>query len=106
MLRAASVSSIRSRYQSPKSRLATALNALPTWSDPVGLGAKRTLFMPASLEVEGVTNVERVRRERNHPRVAVLPPAAPLVEAPGSRVLLEHPEPARRRPQRAHDLER
>jgi hypothetical protein len=26
-------------------RLATALSAFPTWSEPVGLGAKRTLFM-------------------------------------------------------------
>src|SRR5438046_10751981 len=46
-LRAASVSSIRSRNQSPKSRLATALRALPTCSEPVGLGAKRTLFISA-----------------------------------------------------------
>jgi len=27
--------------------LATALNAFPTWSEPVGLGAKRTLFIEA-----------------------------------------------------------
>src|SRR5437762_13415853 len=46
MFRVASVSSIRSRNQSPKSRFATAVRALPTWSDPVGLGAKRTRFIP------------------------------------------------------------
>ena len=44
-LRAGSVSSIRSSSQSPNARLATALSAFPTWSDPVGLGAKRTRFM-------------------------------------------------------------
>jgi hypothetical protein len=44
-----SVSSMRSRNQSPKSRFATALSALPTWSDPVGLGAKRTRFMKLNL---------------------------------------------------------
>ena len=46
-LRAASVSSIRSRNRPPcssaKRRFATALSALPRCSDPVGLGAKRTL---------------------------------------------------------------
>jgi A/G-specific adenine glycosylase len=40
------VSSIRSSIQSPKERLATALSAFPTWSEPVGLGAKRTLRIP------------------------------------------------------------
>ena len=40
--RAGSVSSIRSSIQSPARRLMTALRALPTWSEPVGLGAKRT----------------------------------------------------------------
>ena len=44
-LRAGSVSSMRSSSQSPNARLATALSAFPTWSDPVGLGAKRTRFM-------------------------------------------------------------
>src|SRR5690348_15285067 len=43
--RAGSVSSIRSSSQSPNLRFATALSALPTWSDPVGLGAKRTRVM-------------------------------------------------------------
>ena len=38
---AGSVSSIRSSIQSPKELLATALSALPTCSDLVGLGAKR-----------------------------------------------------------------
>ena len=45
-LRAGSVSSIRRTRTPPrasaKARLATALSALPRWSDPVGLGAKRT----------------------------------------------------------------
>ena len=43
-LRAGSVSSIRSSIQSPSRRFATALSALPRWSEPVGLGAKRTLI--------------------------------------------------------------
>ena len=66
-LRAGSVSSIRSRKWSPKLRLATALRAFPTWSEPVGLGAKRTLFICASLEVERVADVERIRRELHDP---------------------------------------
>src|SRR2546426_10776432 len=45
--RCGSVSSIRSSIQSPSPRLATALRALPTCSEPVGLGAKRTLFISA-----------------------------------------------------------
>ena len=49
--RAASVSSIRSRKAPPcssaKRRFATALSAPPRWSDPVGLGAKRTRTMRA-----------------------------------------------------------
>ena len=40
--RPTSVSSIRSRSQSPRRRFATAERALPRWSEPVGLGAKRT----------------------------------------------------------------
>src|SRR5688572_20906863 len=44
-LRVGSVSSTRSNSQSPSERLATALNALPTWSEPVGLGANRTRFI-------------------------------------------------------------
>ena len=36
---------------SPKARFATAVSALPRCSEPVGLGAKRTLFMAASLGV-------------------------------------------------------
>src|SRR4051812_44503712 len=43
--RCGSVSSIRSSIQSPRPRLATALSALPTCREPVGLGAKRTLFI-------------------------------------------------------------
>ena len=43
--RAGSVSSIRSSMKSPSRRLMTALSALPTCSDPVGLGAKRTRRM-------------------------------------------------------------
>src|SRR6476619_4440052 len=43
--RCGSVSSIRSSIQSPRPRLATALRALPTCREPVGLGAKRTLFI-------------------------------------------------------------
>ena len=38
-----SVSSIRSSSQSPRRRFATAERALPRCSEPVGLGAKRTL---------------------------------------------------------------
>src|SRR5262245_31539065 len=45
--RCGSVSSIRSSIQSPRRRFATALSALPTCRDPVGLGAKRTLFISA-----------------------------------------------------------
>ena len=45
-VRSGSVSSIRSTSAPPCSsanvRLATALSAFPRWSDPVGLGAKRT----------------------------------------------------------------
>ena len=41
--RAGSVSSMRRSIQSPRRRLMTALSALPRCSDPVGLGAKRTL---------------------------------------------------------------
>ena len=44
-----SVSSMRSSSQSPKSLFATALRAFPTWSEPVGLGAKRTRFMPQTV---------------------------------------------------------
>src|SRR5438874_2816685 len=44
-LRAGSVSSIRSSSQSPKRLFATALSALPTCNDPVGLGANRTRVM-------------------------------------------------------------
>src|SRR6266550_8082023 len=45
--RCGSVSSIRRSIQSPRVRLATALRALPTCREPVGLGAKRTLFISA-----------------------------------------------------------
>src|SRR5436309_13978594 len=45
--RCGSVSSIRRSIQSPRLRLATALRALPTCREPVGLGAKRTLFICA-----------------------------------------------------------
>src|SRR5438034_11683976 len=106
MFRVASVSSIRSRNQSPKSRFATALRALPTWSDPVGLGAKRTLVIQISLEVERVPDVERVGRELDDPRLAVLAPSASFVEAPRADVVLEHPEPACRGAEPSHLVER
>ena len=40
--RVRSVSSIRSSSHSPRRRFTTAERALPRWSEPVGLGAKRT----------------------------------------------------------------
>src|SRR5439155_6743564 len=43
--RCGSVSSIRRSIQSPGPRWATALRALPTCRDPVGLVAKRPLFI-------------------------------------------------------------
>jgi ATP-dependent DNA ligase len=43
------VSSIRRSIQSPSRRFATALSAFPTCSEPVGLGAKRTLFTTKNL---------------------------------------------------------
>src|SRR5436190_485430 len=52
--RAGSVSSIRRSSQSPNVRLATALRALPTWRDPVGLGAKRTRFIAQNLTVAAI----------------------------------------------------
>src|SRR5215475_16227308 len=48
-LRAGSVSSIRSSIQSPSERFATALSALPTCREPVGLGAKRVRLMARNL---------------------------------------------------------
>ena len=48
-LRAGSVSSIRSSDQPPSERFATALSAFPTWSEPVGLGAKRVRLMARNL---------------------------------------------------------
>ena len=51
----------------------------------------------ASLEVEGVADVERIRRELDDARLAVLAPAAPLVEPACAGVVLEHPELAGRR---------
>ena len=50
-LRAASVSSIRSRKRPPRlrasSQLCSAVRILPTWSRPVGEGAKRVTVMTA-----------------------------------------------------------
>src|SRR5206468_9171027 len=46
------------------------------------------------LERDRVTDVDRVRRERHDPRLAVLDPAEPLVEPPRAVVVLEHPEVA------------
>src|SRR3981081_4924027 len=45
--RCGSVSSIPRSIQSPRPRWATALRALPTCREPVGLGAKRTFFISA-----------------------------------------------------------
>src|SRR6185503_14224959 len=67
-LRAGSVSSIRSSSQSPSDRAATALSALPTCNEPVGLGAKRVRLMAQNLvpgecrREDGVTAAEERRR--------------------------------------------
>src|SRR5919201_5688475 len=61
-LRAGSVSSIRSRSQSAIRRAAAALSALPRWSEPVGLGAKRArTIAPARLR-EVLVRLEFARR--------------------------------------------
>ena len=53
--RAASVSSMRTTKRPPawraKRKLYSAVRAVPMWSDPVGLGAKRTLTVWSKLMV-------------------------------------------------------
>ena len=91
MLRAGSVSSIRSSIQSPKARLATADSALPTCSVPVGLGAKRTrVTAPIYWRSErGEIALEVLAVVRVGDGVARLPRLGPvalgLVRVPGRR---------------------
>src|SRR5713101_3948863 len=61
--RCGSVSSIRKSIQSPRLRLATALRALPTCREPVGLGAKRTLFISAPVYEPGPQRPQDHRRD-------------------------------------------
>ena len=68
-LRAGSVSSIRSTttppWESAKRRFATAVSAFPRWSEPVGLGAKRTRT-DTRLRVD--RDVARLRGDALEPR--------------------------------------
>ena len=94
--RAGSVSSIRSRKLVAEVAVGDGGSArCRRGASPSGWVRKRTLFMlPPSLEVERVADVERIRRIWDDARLAVLAPAAPLVEASRSSVVLEHPEVA------------
>ena len=65
--RVGSVSSIRRSIQSPSRRLITALSALPTWSEPVGLGAKRTLFIAPMNLAAARSRAGRPLRVRGQP---------------------------------------
>ena len=87
-LRAASVSSIRNSIQSPRTRFATALSALPTCNEPVGLGAKRTRFIAASL---GGAN-PYARRFRTHQTAA-----AARTRASPTKIALSIPWKAQKR---------
>src|SRR5947208_1414566 len=93
-LRFASVSSMRSSSQSPSRRFATAVSALPTCSEPVGLGANRTRFT-----CRAYSGVQLEHLAREHVRARVERAAVAVVHQ--LRQLLGRIVPARLEPRDA-----